>query len=155
MPSSCFTAILPVSYTHLVCLHKSTLPGGVKITKGKLRGVPSNGMMCSFQELGLSHGCVPYACENGILFLPAGTPVGAVSYTHLKNPRGTRIFGPVARELRDKDYKVAVDGVEGGVRRADCRHRAQRLGVFGGRLRQMCIRDRRRFTTSVRRSTML
>ena len=33
-------------------------------------------MMCSFQELGLSHGCVPYACENGILFLPAGTPVG-------------------------------------------------------------------------------
>ena len=59
-----------------VCLHKSTLPGGVKITKGKLRGVPSNGMMCSFQELGLSHGCVPYACENGILFLPAGTPVG-------------------------------------------------------------------------------
>lgn len=59
-----------------VCLHKSTLPGGVKITKGKLRGVPSNGMMCSFQELGLTHGCVPYACENGILFLPAGTPVG-------------------------------------------------------------------------------
>ena len=49
-----------------VALHKSTLPGGVKITKGKLRGVPSNGMMCSFQELGLSHGCVPYACENGI-----------------------------------------------------------------------------------------
>ena len=59
-----------------VAKHKSTLPGGVKITKGKLRGEPSNGMMCSFQELGLSHGCVPYACENGILFLPAGTPVG-------------------------------------------------------------------------------
>ena len=59
-----------------VALHKSTLPGGKKIEKGKLRGVPSNGMMCSFQELGLSHGCVPYACENGILFLPAGTPVG-------------------------------------------------------------------------------
>lgn len=59
-----------------VCLHKSTLPGGVKITKGKLRGVVSNGMMCSFQELGLDHGCVPYACDNGILFLPKGTPVG-------------------------------------------------------------------------------
>ena len=29
-------------------------------------------------------------------------------------------------------FLVAVDGVEGGVRRADCRHRAQRLGVFGG-----------------------
>ena len=60
-----------------VCLHNSTLPGGVKITKGKLRGVVSNGMMCSFQELGLDHGCVPYACDNGILFLPEGTPVGA------------------------------------------------------------------------------
>ena len=59
-----------------VCLHKSTLPGGVKITKGKLRGVVSNGMMCSFQELGLDHGCVPYACDNGILFLPQDTPVG-------------------------------------------------------------------------------
>lgn len=59
-----------------VALHKSTLPGSVKITKGKLRGEVSNGMMCSFQELGLTHGCVPYACENGILFLPEGTPVG-------------------------------------------------------------------------------
>ncbi len=59
-----------------VCLHKSTLPGGVKITRGKLRGVVSDGMMCSFQELGLDHGCVPYACGNGILFLPKGTPVG-------------------------------------------------------------------------------
>jgi len=59
-----------------VALHKSTLPGGVKITKGKLRGVESNGMMCSFQELGLTHGCVPYACDNGILFLPKGTPIG-------------------------------------------------------------------------------
>nr|WP_300127060.1 phenylalanine--tRNA ligase subunit beta [uncultured Butyricicoccus sp.] len=60
-----------------VALHKSTLPGGVKITKGKLRGVASNGMMCSFQELGIDHGCVPYACDNGILILPKGTPVGA------------------------------------------------------------------------------
>lgn len=59
-----------------VALHKSTLPGGVKITKGKLRGVPSNGMMCSFQELGIDHGCVPYACDNGILLFPEGTEVG-------------------------------------------------------------------------------
>ena len=59
-----------------VALHGSTLPGGVKIKKGKLRGVVSNGMMCSFQELGLDHGCVPYACDNGILFLPQDTPVG-------------------------------------------------------------------------------
>lgn len=59
-----------------VALHKSTLPGGVKITKGKLRGVPSNGMMCSFQELGVDHGCVPYACDNGILLFPEGAEAG-------------------------------------------------------------------------------
>ena len=45
-------------------LDKTTLPGGVKITKGKLRGVASNGMMCSFQELGLDLGCVPYAVKT-------------------------------------------------------------------------------------------
>ena len=36
-----------------VALHNSTLPGGKKITKGKLRGVMSNGMLCSLSELGL------------------------------------------------------------------------------------------------------
>lgn len=60
-----------------VAMHKSLLPGGVKITKGKLRGVPSNGMMCSFQELGLTIHNVPYADENGILLLPPETPIGA------------------------------------------------------------------------------
>ena len=34
--------------------HNSLLPGGVKITKGNLRGVKSNGMMCSLKELGLT-----------------------------------------------------------------------------------------------------
>ena len=37
-----------------VAKHKSLLPGGVKIEKGKLRGVLSNGMMCSLKELGLT-----------------------------------------------------------------------------------------------------
>ena len=44
-----------------VALHKSTLPGGVKITKGKLRGVPSNGMLCSLKELALEERDFPYA----------------------------------------------------------------------------------------------
>ena len=43
-----------------VALHKSTLPGGVKITTGKLRGVPSNGMMCGLAELGLEVRDFPY-----------------------------------------------------------------------------------------------
>ena len=49
-----------------VAKHKSLLPGGVKIEKGKLRGVKSNGMMCSIKELGLDLHDVPYAIEDGI-----------------------------------------------------------------------------------------
>lgn len=60
-----------------VALHKSQLPGGVKITKGKLRGVPSNGMMCSHEELGLTLNEIPYGDPNGLLLMPEGTPVGA------------------------------------------------------------------------------
>ena len=39
---------------------------GIKIKKGKLRGVPSNGMMCSIEELGSSRDMYPDAPENGI-----------------------------------------------------------------------------------------
>ncbi|MBP3486132.1 MAG: phenylalanine--tRNA ligase subunit beta, partial [Oscillospiraceae bacterium] len=42
-------------------LHKSTLPGGIKIEKGKLRGVKSNGMLCSLKELALDERDFPYA----------------------------------------------------------------------------------------------
>ena len=59
-------------------LHKSTLPGGVKITKGKLRGVESCGMLCSLSELGLTTHDFPNAIEDGILVLDEewapGTP---------------------------------------------------------------------------------
>ena len=44
-----------------VALHKSTLPGGKAIEKGKLRGVESNGMMCGLSELGLDERDFPYA----------------------------------------------------------------------------------------------
>ena len=43
-----------------VALHKSTLPGGVKIQKGKLRGAVSNGMFCGLAELGLDTRDFPY-----------------------------------------------------------------------------------------------
>ena len=48
-------------------LDNSTLAGGVKIKKGKLRGVPSNGMMCSVAELGVTVHDFPYAIEDGIM----------------------------------------------------------------------------------------
>ena len=55
-----------------VAKHKSSvLHEGkqVKITKGKLRGVASNGMLCSLGELGLSVHDFPYAIEDGIFIL--------------------------------------------------------------------------------------
>ena len=50
-------------------LHNSWLPGGIHITKGKLRGEKSNGMLCSLKELGLTLGDFPYAIEDGIWIL--------------------------------------------------------------------------------------
>lgn len=50
-------------------LHNSRLVGGVHITKGKLRGVASNGMLCSLKELGLTLNDFPYAIEDGIWIL--------------------------------------------------------------------------------------
>ena len=47
----------------------SELPGGVKIKKGKLRGVDSCGMMCSIGELGLELTDYPGQIENGIMIL--------------------------------------------------------------------------------------
>ena len=52
-----------------VAQHKSWLPGGVHITKGKLRGEVSNGMLCSLKELGLTLNDFPYAIEDGIWIL--------------------------------------------------------------------------------------
>lgn len=52
-----------------VAMHNSTLPGGKKIKKGKLRGIASNGMLCSLGELGLTLHDFPYAIEDGIFVL--------------------------------------------------------------------------------------
>ena len=50
-------------------LHNSWLPGGVHITKGKLRGELSNGMLCSFAELGLTQNDLPGVFADGIWIL--------------------------------------------------------------------------------------
>ena len=52
-----------------VALHNSWLPGGVHITKGRLRGELSNGMLCSFAELGLTQNDFPDAYADGIWIL--------------------------------------------------------------------------------------
>ena len=52
-----------------VALHNSWLPGGVHITKGKLRGEVSNGMLCGLEELGLTQNDCPNAIMDGIWIL--------------------------------------------------------------------------------------
>ena len=56
-------AVIPVAKAN------STLPGGVHIKPGKLRGVESNGMLCSIGELGLTTHDMPEAIEDGICIL--------------------------------------------------------------------------------------
>lgn len=63
-------AIVPVA------LHGSTVAGGVKIKKGKLRGVESNGMLCSLEELGFDNSVIPKEARNGIFIFPEGTEIG-------------------------------------------------------------------------------
>ncbi len=52
-----------------VALNGSWITGGVKIKKGKLRGVVSNGMLCSLEELGFDKKQVPKELDDGILIL--------------------------------------------------------------------------------------
>ena len=70
-----------------VAVHGAHLPGGVKIKRSKLRGVPSNGMLCSAHELGFDDSVLLPKEREGIWILPADTPVGvdAVDYLKLKD----------------------------------------------------------------------
>ncbi len=79
-----------------VALHKSTLPGGKKIEKGKLRGVVSNGMLCGLSELGLDERDFPYAAITAAALLndykaidPAKPSIPADIQA------GDKVFGPV------------------------------------------------------------
>ena len=91
-----------------VALHKSTLPGGVKIQKGKLRGVVSNGMFCGLSELGLDTRDFPYA-----VIVPAAI-LGDYKPLDKEKPSipadiqpGHKIYGPV---VAAKVTAVSVTG---------------------------------------------
>ncbi len=105
----------------------STLPGGIKIKKGKLRGEVSCGMLCSIGELGLTTHDMPGAIEDGILILNdvglADAPIGrdirevlelsdtAVEFEITSNrPDCLSVIG-LARETAvsfDRELKLAV-----------------------------------------------
>ena len=57
-------------------LDGATLPGGVRIAAKPLKGIPSNGMMCSGEELGLNEDLYPGAEVYGLLDLPKETVPG-------------------------------------------------------------------------------
>jgi phenylalanyl-tRNA synthetase beta chain len=59
-----------------VALVGATLPGGIKIKKGKLRGVESCGMLCSLGELGLTTHDFPYAIADGIFLIQEPCQIG-------------------------------------------------------------------------------
>jgi phenylalanyl-tRNA synthetase beta chain len=76
LPIVCGAANVAQGQTVAVALPGSTIPGGLKIEKRKLRGEPSEGMICSEKELGISEEAVVTA---GIMVLDdslkAGTPI--------------------------------------------------------------------------------
>lgn len=59
-----------------VALIGAELPGGIKIKKGKLRGVESCGMLCSLGELGLTTHDFPYAIADGIFIIEEECEIG-------------------------------------------------------------------------------
>ena len=79
-----------------VALHKSTLPGGKKIEKGKLRGVVSNGMFCGLSELGLDERDFPYAVITPAAILGDYHPLDKDKPSIPADIQpGHKIYGPV------------------------------------------------------------
>ena len=77
-------------------LHNSMLPGGKKISKGKLRGVMSNGMLCSLSELRLDERDFPYAVITAAALLNDYHPLDKDKPSIPADiATGDRIFGAV------------------------------------------------------------
>lgn len=60
-----------------VAVHNSWICGGVKIKKSKLRGVDSDGMLCSLEELGFADNVIPKRFADGIYILDGPLSLGA------------------------------------------------------------------------------
>ena len=79
-----------------VALHKSTLPGGKKIERGKLRGVLSDGMLCGLAELGLDERDFPYAAITPAAILGDYKPLDKDKPSISADIQpGDKIYGPV------------------------------------------------------------
>ena len=100
-----------------VAKHKSTLPGGIKIEKGKLRGVKSNGMLCSLKELNLDERDFPYAVITPAALLNDYKPLDPAKPSIPADIQpGAKVFGPVVAAkvtavttVGYSAYQVALD----------------------------------------------
>ena len=105
-------------------LHGAHLPGGVKIEKGKLRGVESNGMLCSLKELGMTaEHDFPYAVITPAALLNDYHPIDSAKPSIPADIKpGDKVYGPVlcgrveAVKSTDGGYDVRVN--DGAVTRA-------------------------------------
>ena len=105
-------------------LHGAHLPGGVTIEKGKLRGVESNGMLCSLKELGMTaEHDFPYAVITPAALLNDYHPIDPAKPSIPADIKpGDKVYGPVlcgrveAVESTDGGYDVRVN--DGTVTRA-------------------------------------
>lgn len=94
-----------------VALHNSTLPGGKKITKGKLRGVMSNGMLCSLSELGLDERDFPYAVITAAALLNDYKPIDPAKPSIPADIQpGHKIFGPVVAAKAEEVKPLGPEG---------------------------------------------
>ena len=79
-----------------VALHKALLPGGKKIERGKLRGILSDGMLCSLSELGLDERDFPYAAIEAAALLNDYHPIDPEKPSIPADIKpGDKVFGPV------------------------------------------------------------
>lgn len=92
-----------------VALDNSTLPGGKTITKGKLRGEVSDGMLCGLYELGLDERDFPYAAIKAAAILGNYHPLDKNKPSIPADIQaGAKVFGPV---VAAKVVSAAVSGV--------------------------------------------
>ncbi len=91
-------------------LHKSTLPGGIKIEKGKLRGEVSNGMLCGLSELGLDERDFPYAAITAAALLNDYKPLDPEKPSIPADIQpGHKVFGPVVAARVESVETVGVN----------------------------------------------
>lgn len=67
----------------IVALHGARIGDNVKIKRGKIRGVQSNGMLCALQELGFSDKIAPKDYDDGIYLLPDDAKPGESAFPYL------------------------------------------------------------------------